>query len=152
MEPLDPTLLNSIAEATHRVDAIADGRALSVFLYSAAAFFFGVLVSLILSLVYAGKDAPRPLPLALTRFMVGVLVFFVTSPAQAYVLTTNWAESALTPFDWLREMLRGSGALQLQAFAYGLIMLLGAISFDLFRMLRTLVLAILGRVLQPPGP
>ena len=92
-------------------------RSLLVLALCATLFTAGVVVRCIHS---HGKGLP---PLRL--FAIAVPTFFLTSPLQAWVLTTNWGDSRVTPFDWLAEMLREGGSLQTVMFAFGVVMMIG---------------------------
>ncbi len=144
---LPPDFQDILRTASDDAASIVSERGDEVFLYCAAAFFFGVFVSLVLSVTSTKNDAkPGIIANTLTRFLTGAIVFFISSPVQAWVITHNWANSPYTPFDWLQDVLQGAGSIQIQAFAYGLIMLLGVISFDLFRVIRQWALKVMGSI------
>lgn len=81
-----------------------------------------------------GKGLP---PLRL--FAIALPTFFLTSPVQAWVLTTNWGDSRLTPFDWLAQILREGGSFQIIMFAFGIIMMIGYMVEPIFTRVSALV-------------
>lgn len=145
MNETDPALDATITNAVESFQQTQAFRGDEILVYTAIAFGFGVLVSILIALMNPRPaDNPPPTWLCVAcRALVGVVVFFLTQPAQAYVLTHNWSNSPLTPFDWMKEILSGSGRLQLQCFAFGLVAFFGVVSFDIFMRVQSLVTGIL---------
>lgn len=106
-------------------------RAMLVLLACALCFFVGVAVRCI-HCWGTGLRVPRLLAMS-------VPTFFLTSPVQAVSLTNNWGDSPLTPFDWLAEILRNGGSVQVMMFAFGLTMMLGFMVEPIFSRIARLV-------------
>lgn len=151
MTPLPPGLLASVTAATAQVTSTQDFRSYMVLVYCSGFFFFGVAASIVLyQLRPAAADAPPRWRVTLARVMISVIMFAVTYPAQAYVVNNPLAGSQLAPSDQLRQLLSGAGTVPLEIFAFGVIMLLGAVAFDLFLRLKNGFVAMFAAVLGAP--
>jgi hypothetical protein len=142
MEQLTPDLLQSLQTAARDVAAIQDYRGMAIALYCGIAYFCGVLAILAYHQTQPKPpDAPSRITLIIARVMISALMFPVTLPAQAYVVNNPWVGSQYVPFDWLKAFLEGSSPFQLQAFAFGLVALFGAVSYEVFVRIQSTIIA-----------
>lgn len=137
MEKISPDLLASVQTASEQVAATLDYRGMALVLYCGLAYALGVATSIVLAQTRAvPADAPPRWLLVLARLFVSGMMFPLTYPAQAYVVNNPIAGSRLVPLDWLKGLWAGSDLLGLQIFAFGLVMLLGVVSYEVFDRVR----------------
>jgi hypothetical protein len=150
MEQLNPNALDAIAAITDRSIVIFGAtysRELVTMALMAVLFFLGVIIGFVLKL----NGEAKPLPVLLGS----IVVFFLSSPVSARVLSGNWGETPISALDQVVNWIAASGPLPNTFFAFGVVMVFGLMSWPMLQLLIKWLRRILalgeGRIAPPPA-
>jgi hypothetical protein len=126
MEQLNPDVLGGIATITDTTVTIFGAtysRDLVTMALMAILFFLGVIIGCVLKL----NGSAKPLPVLLSS----IIVFFLSTPISARVLSGNWGETPISALDQVINWIAASGPLPNTFFAFGVVMVFGLMSWPL---------------------